>query len=340
MKKTALLLVIALALTLCGCMGMTGIVSYYYEDSQDYKIGNGTVARSLNEIDIDWINGEVELIATDADDISFSEEPNSTIGDDEVMRWLVDGDTLKIKYMKSGTAIVKDLSKDLTVYLPRDIYDEINISTVSADISIGEVACNEFEGSTTSGSIKSEGLSASSVEASTVSGKINLVITEKDCQEMSLNSTSGDINISLSSCRELEASTVSGRINITATGNLFDAEFNSTSGDIICTGGKILSASTVSGLVQLSPAAEYTKCDASTTSGDVILYLSDSNGFELEFDTASGNYTSDLALTKDGRKLIYGDGNARINVDTVSGSLSVKENIEPVEGGINGAGRG
>lgn len=327
MRKLLLLFSTVVALLLCACSGLNGFIGYTYDDPDNYTVGNAVVLETIKEVDIDWINGEVILLPADGNDISFREEANRDLDDDEVIRWVVDGNTLKIKYMASGIRTVENLTKELTVYLPKDVYDSIEISTVSAEITVTDVACDEFEADTTSGSISAAELSATEIDVSTISGTVSLSVSEKDADSIELDSTSGDLNLYISSCRRLVANTVSGKIHVTADGNLYEADLDTTSGEIICQGGKIVYTSTVSGLIQLAPSESYEKCEADSTSGDVILYLSDNVGFELNFDSVSGDYSSELPLTKDGGKLVYDNENAKIEVDTVSGDLSIHKTV-------------
>ena len=74
------------------------------------------------------------------DTVIFSETSNKTLNDKTTMYYFVDGDTLHLKFAKSGNRIPSNLNKELTVYLPEgmelDEPETVSVERVSGDSSI------------------------------------------------------------------------------------------------------------------------------------------------------------------------------------------------------------
>lgn len=85
-----------------------------------------------------------------------------------------------------------------------------------------------------------------------------------------------------------------------------------------------VSIDTVSGDVRISAPGELRDFEADTVSGDVELHLPADASFELETDTVSGDFYTDFACTKRGDTYTYGMGGIELDMDTVSGDMSVR----------------
>ena len=130
------------------------------------------------------------------------------------MYYLVDGDTLRIKFAKSGSWDFKNLSKELEVRLPEGMeLKELAADTVSADIS-------------------AKGIAADRVIANTVSGDISLELSE--AESLKLNSTSGGIALGMDAVPDsLSANTVSGDVVLCLPeGADFTVRWNTVSGSV------------------------------------------------------------------------------------------------------------
>lgn len=86
--------------------------------------------------------------------------------------------------------------------------------------------------------------------------------------------------------------------------------------------GKV-SVDTVSGDVRVSVLGELRDFEADTVSGDVKLYLPANASFEMETDTVSGDVFTDFACTRRGDTYTCGTGGMGLDMDTVSGDMSV-----------------
>lgn len=184
-----------------------------YDDPSSYTAGGSNmVAQNINEISVEWINGNVNVAYYDGDTISFSE--NKTADDEYAMRYRIEGTELKIEFCDSGK-IIGTKSKDLTINVPRDFtLAELDISSTNANVTINEVSANQLDVSTVSGIINA-------------SGKYNSVDAE---------STKGSININCTDApSKIDANSVGGKITFTLPQDIggFAVNYETVSGDII-----------------------------------------------------------------------------------------------------------
>ena len=61
-----------------------------------------------------------------------------------------------------------------------------------------------------------------------------------------------------------------------------------------------------------------------STSGAVTAYLPEKPGFTCSVDTTSGSFGSGIALAKDGKNYVCGDGSAKCDIDTTSGDVRIE----------------
>ncbi len=216
-KALLVLLALAVLLSLTGCfIRSKGVISTYkYDSFSKYSVGNASVDPSkVKDIEIDWISGSVKVVYGKTRTIEIAETANSgKISEDEQLRWMVDGDKLRIKFMKSGFKLINDLNKSLVVTIPEGMaFDEIEIDTVSSDSVIS--------------------VRAKSYEISNVSGDV--AVTTDQVDEFEMKTVSGDAELSFGVCpSRLNMDSVSGScfLRIPADSG-FEAKFSSVSGKI------------------------------------------------------------------------------------------------------------
>lgn len=288
--------------------------NYKYENAKEYLAGNTEVSGTgINKIDIDWISGNVKVSTHNGENIIIREIEG--LDDEYKLHYLVKGNELKIKFKKSNSSILKldrddykniIKKKELEVLLPEDMKDKninLAIETVSADVSV-------------------DGLGLSELDAETVSGAIviwDLVITEAD-----LESVSGNINIKNVVCDKLDAEGVSSHIeskNLTVK-NVINAE--TVSGAITLKGefNKVDSES-VSGNIVIESSVCPSVVDLKTVSGNMRLVIPENDGFTAKKDGISKKISCDFAVKVDDSKLIYKNGGAKFDFETVSGSVKI-----------------
>ena len=103
-----------------------------------------------------------------------------------------------------------------------------------------------------------------------------------------------------------EAASTSGGIRMEAA-ECREAKANSTSGDISVSLGKL----------------EKLRIDA--TSGSVTAALPEAPGFTAEVHTTSGDFSSGIALARDGDRYTCGDGSAGVAIGTTSGNVRLEK---------------
>lgn len=192
-KKTMILLLVILAVVLFACSkrDFNGISSAYtYSDHERYSAGSGQIADTVKKIDISWIDGKVNFEYHDGKDIMISETAAATLDATTTMHWLVDGDTLYVKYAASGFKTGKNLKKVLSVRLPDGIeLENVTMNVVSTVVQMGE-------------------LDAERINIQTVSG--NAEGSFKQTDEVMIHTVSGDVSISAEQVKRVSVSTVSG----------------------------------------------------------------------------------------------------------------------------------
>ena len=222
-------------------------------------------ASSIKRICIEWVDGTVDVRAAQQDTITFSE----TNGEKLCMVYSFKGDTLVIRYSKESLKLgihIKTPDKHLTVHVPQDwIADEIEISAVSANITVDLPEVRE-------------------TEIESVSGDIS--IRYERSGEISLTTVSGQTAFE-GICKELECSSVSGECNVKLLGSTKEIRMNSISGGL-------------------------------------EIVLDGQSGFTAQLDSVSGSISSDFPTSITGQTHTYGDGSIRIEAETVSGGIRIR----------------
>jgi DUF4097 and DUF4098 domain-containing protein YvlB len=213
-------------------------------------------------------------------------------------------------------------SVDYTLVVPAD--SEIHAATGSGDVEVdgikgpanfvsgsGGITASNISGDvqalTGSGEIKFSQVQGQ-VQATTGSGDITL---EDVHNQVRLRSGSGDMEIT-NPADALEASTGSG--DITIKGASADIRLRTSSGDVVIEG---------------NPAGS-NYWDIRTSSGDVVLQVSPSASFRLMAHSSSGDIDAAIPIVMEGTTQKHelharlGDGKARVEVQTSSGSVSLK----------------
>ncbi len=157
-----------------------GWTSYSYDDT-GYEVGSGSVfASDIEQIDLDWIDGSVELVSCQDDFISLTEDSPLQLTEESLLRWRVseDGRTLTVKYRKPSWFFgnAQNKQKRLILRVPErmlETMDSIKIKAVSS-------------------SVTADGIRAQSLTVENRLGKTEL--TDCVCVDLSLSSTAGELS--------------------------------------------------------------------------------------------------------------------------------------------------
>ena len=149
--KTYRLILIALAATLMAAchINLNGDTKWTYENPELYKLGDATLEQTINDIDVSWLEGNIDIVYADHPEVRIYEVSDSALNDSLRMHWYVDDEgCLKIQFCKSGTyktLQLNNLGKHLTIALPRGMkLDELDVDAVSTDLCIDSVCCREL----------------------------------------------------------------------------------------------------------------------------------------------------------------------------------------------------
>lgn len=125
-------------------------------------------------------------------------------------------------------------------------------------------------------------------------------------------------------CERLTISTVSGEAEI--EGGMESLRYSSTSGGMRADGlpeGCAVETDTVSGNMELRFDGCPGDIEADSTSGSVTVYLPGDVGFELDYDSVSGDLDCDFPSLRE----VYGDSVMfSMDVSTTSGDLDIRKN--------------
>lgn len=280
MKKWLCVLMAFLCLLLCGCSG--GImVTGSYDHADRYSVGGFIYdAASVRSVEIHWISGSVTLTESDAARLTVAEE-ESGLSADQQMRWLLEGDTLRIQFCQSGYKGIFKQKKALNMQLPQGV--DLKVNGTSADVKLGDHTLQEMALDTVSGGITAGNLRAEELRVNTVSGNIRAGLVDLR-DEMKIDSVSGDITVEAVKAREVEINSISGNVSL-ALYQCGGADIDTISGDVALyaphdqgvrveystASGKVNGQKSKSGSQTLGSGATDCKAEISTVSGDITL---------------------------------------------------------------------
>ena len=150
MKKLALIALAACLMTGCH-INLKGETKWTYEHPECYQTGDAVLSQPINELDINWLEGDIDIVYADHPEVRIYEKTDSVLSDSLRLHWYVnDEGCLDIQFCKSGFYKTKQLNnlshgKHLTIEIPRGtVLDEIDMNLVSAFVNIDSVACREL----------------------------------------------------------------------------------------------------------------------------------------------------------------------------------------------------
>lgn len=237
-----------------------------FDESNTYSID----ADGVNKLSIDWIDGDIQLVAYDGDRIRLEESCKEEIDEDNSLRYKIKNGELYITCCREASYEIgilsnslngKNLNKPLVVKIPKTLADklkELQIDAVSSNITADGLTIKEFYASTVSGDVSLSGSYADEVEVDTVSGDMDLALLQCP-KDFSVDSTSGNITLRLPSGSSflLEFETVSGKPEIKG----FDADCLSDD----------------DGFYEYQVGSGRYELDADTVSGDITIIKSGGN---------------------------------------------------------------
>lgn len=142
-----------------------------------------------------------------------------------------------------------------------------------------------------------------------------------------INTVSGSIHTDAITFNTLTAETTSGSVHLDGDINILTA--NSVSGSIHTSGTcSNCTCETVSGSIHIGTDKPLTgKNNFNSVSGSIHLTIPAQSGFNFDWETVSGSVNNEFTSGKCGKhgSQTIGDGSARINIETVSGSIRINK---------------
>lgn len=192
-----------------------------YPHADEYTAGDTSIATErLDEINIDWISGKLQIELYEGDTIELREENSTSLTEeDKVHSYFHDG-VLEIQFRRSELSLFhfSTPNKSLLIQVPKRFYSEqsaalnkLEIDNVSANIIVNDLPIRKCNIDTVSGDIIMNGA----------------------VDEWELDSVSGDSHLtSYTTPTDIETDTVSGNVTITVpSDSVFSTEHDSVSGD-------------------------------------------------------------------------------------------------------------
>lgn len=265
---------------------------YHYGEEGSYSVGETALETdAVHSIDIDWLSGNIRIVATEENRITVNE--SETASSDDALRWRLHDGELQIKYCKPRRFGKITFAKDLEICVPSSMLTE-DIDRTLYGIEVENV----------SSQIHVEGLAVRSLDIESVSGNIDLLKSEIGTLE--IGNVSGTVQIEKSMIERAELSTVSGNVSLNGTVRSLELKGVSARLDVYT----------------LQCPAELS-CES--VSGYVKLVIPEQSGFRVQMDSVSGKLSAtDFGILSRGNgTYVCGDGSADFEIETVSGMVEI-----------------
>lgn len=179
------------------------------------RLGAATVISSdMQEIEIDWVSGNIRLVPANVSHIEVSESGEDTSKYPMICRQ--DGQTLKIEYCTN--TIFGDLknlkfSKDLTILVPMDWSGRaLKVDAASAKLSVQDLTIREVDVDTASGECQFHNCAVEDLDIDTASGDVYF---EGSLNKLDCDSASASVQAVLSNVPyEIDMDTASGTLEL------------------------------------------------------------------------------------------------------------------------------
>ena len=230
-KRLLIVFLLLFSIFISGCSSLVVSQKYIYDDS-NYNIGNKAYNEVVEEIEIDWIIGNINILKSSNHEVIVREETDIDIEELYQVHSIINNKKLDIKFSGSTLNLnYKYKIKNLYVFLPTTI-QKIVINNVSADIHINQVEINDLELNSVSGDIIIEDTSINELDLENVSGEI--IILDNKIKDIEIESVSGNIGLSFLGLPDnFEVSTTSANVTLyIAEDDKITVEFETISGNL------------------------------------------------------------------------------------------------------------
>ena len=132
----------------------------------------------------------------------------------------------------------------------------------------------------------------------------DLTVRDMIIREMEIDSASGTAKFENCTVSSLDVDTASG--DVTFSGSLNELDFEAASASF-------------TGVLENVPD----QVNMDSMSGDLTLTLPEDAGFTVSLDAMSSDFSSDFPTVKKNKSYVCGDGHCKIDVDAMSGDVSI-----------------
>lgn len=289
-----------IALIVAGALILVGIVlciiALALNGFKPFKLGSGTLVEASQTVTEEFSGITVECSDCDVQLLPSSDGScriDSKIGQRQKLTVSVKGGVLKVKCEDTrkwyelfgfhfGSTVLK-------LYLPKEAYEKLTVSTASGDVAVGApFSFTEASLRTASGELSFTAQAEASLTLETASGDVTVKGLSGEAK-IQISTASGDIDISRVTCAGCTVNSASGEVDLEDVILSGRMQIHSVSGDVElerCDAGSI-SIHTTSGDVEgtLLTGKQF---KTRTASGDVRV-PSDSGSGACEIKTASGD---------------------------------------------------
>ena len=235
MKRNAIARIILWAVTLVVLIGLLCAAMLWFQPLGRYEVPNHSASevtptpekltdsagsrtasefpRDIQEIEIDWLSGNIRLLPANVDRIQVSETPVADAKYAIVCKQ--EGQTLKVEYCQH-TALRNlngALSKDLTIVVPNDWEGRaLKVDAASAKLFVQDLTIREVEIDNASGAIQFNNCTVEELDIDTASGDIRFTgsLNKLDCDSASASVYAELDNVPT----EIDMDTASGAVEL------------------------------------------------------------------------------------------------------------------------------
>lgn len=232
MKKKSILLLCLIIIFLVACSDNEVNQEYQYDDSQ-YAYGNISFNDDhIVKVTIDWLVGNVIVTKSDDNQLIVREEKDTVLNDDYKFRYLLQDDTLDIKFTKSFTNLQYDFKmKNLYLFVPS------YVQIIDMNIHNAEVKCDNInlEILNINGNDAPVSLSKTNIKNLNIVNESNeILLFNNEFEEININTDQANIGISVNeSIKLISINSNKGDISFYVNENYpFVIKFDTTSGKL------------------------------------------------------------------------------------------------------------
>lgn len=283
--------VLGLVVFLFICINIFKGLTHFYPTGNSWKEGESIVKKEkitedIKDVTIDWIIGDVTIHKTDKKEIEIIQRTSESIAKDRLFSIKVSDNALYIQ----------DRNKNR-------FFSFFNWPRPSSlDVYLPEKVYDSFSFSGASTDFYSD----------PIEGK-----------QLTIDSTSGDVEIN-GTFKESLLSITSGHLKSkNLVSDLLTVEM--TSGDVDLEGSfKDINLDITSGVLEILSTTMLNKLNSESTSGNIKVSIPENEGFTVDLDKTSGNFSSDFPTTQNGDQYIYKNGAVKFDVNITSGNFELE----------------